>query len=231
MRLLILLLPFLLFANTIYVGAAANTAFVMPDIIKAYKKKYHQDVKVIVASSGKLTAQILHGAKYDVFLSANLKYPQYLKKRGYTKSDVKVYAKGAISLFSVKNIDLKNIDYSKILCIAIANPKTAPYGVAAVEYLKNSGNYDKVKDKIVYSENVSGVISYVLHSCDVGIVARSLLFSDKMKRYKNRYDIPQKYYKPIDQGAVLLSERGKNFFNFLFSKTAREIFKKYGYIY
>ena len=165
----------------------------MPEIIKAFHKS-HPDIKIklILASSGKLTAQIIHGAPFDLFLSANMKYPLLLYKRGYTKTKPKVYAKGAIALFSVKNIDLTNFKNAllKAKLIAIANPKSAPYGNVAITALKNAKIYQKVLPKLIYAETVSAVIPYTINQADVGIIAKSIIFSKNLKKYKNFADVP-----------------------------------------
>jgi molybdate transport system substrate-binding protein len=220
-----------LFANEIYVASAAGNAYALPEIIKKYNEIYPNDkVHLIFASSGKLTAQIIHGAKYDIFLAADIKYPLFLYKEGLSLTKPKIYAKGAIVLFSKKPL---TGNYKEIILnaksIAIANPKTAPYGMAAVEFLKNTGLYDKVKNKLVYAETVSAALSYALYSTDVGIIAKALLFAPHTKKYKNWINLPNKY-TPINQGVVLLNKKAENFYNFLFSDKSKEIFKKYGYI-
>jgi len=237
MNKLLLMIMFVLmsYASEIFIAASANTAYAMPEIIKKFNQKY-PDVKVnvILASSGKLTAQIIHGAEYDVFMAANMKYPEFLYKQGIAKTEPKVYAKGAIALFSVKNINLKDFKNAllKAESVAIANPKTAPYGRAAVEAVKNAGIYPDIREKFVFAETVSAVIPYTLNSADVGIVAKSSLFSKQMKRYKNFSDVPQNLYNPIDQGIVIFNKKNETvkFYNFIFSEDAKEIFKKYGYI-
>jgi len=226
----------LVFASQIYVAAAANTTYAMPEIIKKFNKKYPNiKVNVILASSGKLTAQIMHGAEYDIFMSANMKYPKFLYKKGIAKTKPKIYAKGAIALFSVKNIKLDNFKKAMLNAksIAIANPKTAPYGKAAINAMKNAGIYNKVANKLVYAETVSAVIPYTINSADIGVVAKSSLFSPKMKKYRNVVDIPKSLYKPINQGIIMLNNKNETlkFYNFVFSNEAKEIFKKYGYVY
>ena len=231
--LLILIIKSLL-AGEIFLAASANVSYALNDLIKEFKKQYPNIiVKTTLASSGKLTAQIMHSAPYDLFLSANMKYPEILYKKGFAITKPKVYAKGAIVLFSVKykpSLDL----LLKVSQIAIANPKFAPYGIAAVEVFKNIGIYDKIKDKLIYSETVSGVIPYVLHSADIGVVAKSSLYSRKIKQIGKFFykDIDKRLYTPIKQGVVLLkdNEDARKFYDFLFSKKAKEIFKKYGYI-
>jgi molybdate transport system substrate-binding protein len=217
MRFFLLFLSSFLFAKEILVAAAANTSFVMPKIISSFESKYHQKVKLILSSSGKLTAQILKKAPYAVFLSADMKYPLKIYKLNRSLTKPRVYAKGAIVWYYLKEFNPK--------VVAIASPRVAPYGKRALEYLRKSKIIDKVK--LVYAPTISAVAMYVDNKgVDSGIIAKSMMFKLKGS-FK---EIDSKYYTPIDQGVVLLREEGREFYNFLFSKEAKEIFKKYGYI-
>lgn len=225
----------IVFAKTILVAAAGNTAYALPEIKKAFNKFYPNiNLKFIISSSGKLTAQIQNGAPFDVFLSANMKYPNYLYSKHLAVTKPKIYAKGALVVFSVRK-KLKSLnDLINCQTIAVANVKTAPYGKAAIEILKNVKLYKKVKDKLVYVETVNQVVSYVKNAVDVGFVAKSTMFAPKMKQYKNNYiDIDSKLYSPINQGIVIIkkSPEARKFYNFILSKEAKKIFKRYGYEY
>ncbi len=222
-----------LFASTVYVASAANLTYVMPRIIKKFNVIY-PDIKInlILSSSGKLTAQILRGAPYDVFLSANMKYPSKLYKSGFCKTKPKVYAKGSISIFSLKRkFTLKNLINAN--SIAVSKPMTTPYGKAAIESFKNAKIYNKIKNRLVFAQTVPAVISYVKNYADAGIVSTSMVYSKNIKNLGKFYytKIDSKLYSPINQGAILLSDKkaAKKFYNFLFSKTAKKILKKYGY--
>jgi len=231
LKLFLLLFNFL-FASEVYIASASNSIYVLPKIIEEFNKKY-PTIKIhnIFASSGKLTAQIINGAKYDIFLSADEKYPSFLYEKKLA-SKPKIYAKGKLALFSTKNIDSNDI--KKVLLnansIAIANPKNAPYGRASIEVFKNLGIYKKIKHKLIYAPSVSGVIAYVINYADVGLVAKSSFYSPKMKKFKF-IDVSSNLYTPINQAAVLLTNNKDaiKFYNFLFSKKAKEIFKEYGY--
>jgi molybdate transport system substrate-binding protein len=224
------------FASTVYLACAANVSYALPSLIKAFNKEYPNiHIKTVLSSSGKLTAQIKHGAPFDVFMSANMKYPNFLYKNGLAITKPKVYAMGAIALFStkIKNLSMKSL--LKANEIAIANPKTAPYGRAALEAMKNAHIYNKVKSKLVYAETVTAVIPYTVNSADIGIVAKSSLYSPKIKNIGKFYakDINPKLYKPIKQGIVILKGANKDaykFYDFILSKKAAKIFKKYGYM-
>jgi len=233
-KLVIFLFVLKLFASTVYIGSAANLTYAMPEIIKAFNKKYPNiHLKVILSSSGKLTAQIVKGANIDIFLSANMKYPQKLYKLGFSKYPPKIYAKGKIGIFSLKhkNLSLKNL--LKFNLIAISKPLITPYGKAAVEAFKNAGIYGKIKNKLIYAPTISAVFIYIKNVADVGIISKSAIYSENVKKLGKFYykDIDPNLYSPINQGILLLSDKkgAKEFYDFIFSKTAKNILKKYGY--
>ncbi|WP_297456134.1 molybdate ABC transporter substrate-binding protein, partial [Persephonella sp.] len=141
--------------ETLTIAAAANVQYALNELSQKFKEKYPQvSINKIISSSGKLTAQIVRGAPYDLFLSADMKYPEFLYKKGFAISKPVVYARGTLVLWSIKNIPLKN-GISSLLNplikkIAIPDPKTAPYGREAKKALEKSGIYQKVRYKLVY---------------------------------------------------------------------------------
>ncbi|MFQ5965900.1 MAG: molybdate ABC transporter substrate-binding protein [Candidatus Scalinduaceae bacterium] len=227
---------------TLTVAVAANVQFAMEELRREFKKETGIDIKTVISSSGKLTAQIQNGAPFDVFLSANIKYPETLYKGGYVTTKPKVYAYGSLVLWTLKDLDLsKGIDTltdSKVQKVAIANPKNAPYGIAAINTLNYYKIYKKVKRKLVYGESISQTNLYVAsETADAGLTAKSVVLSPKMKGKGKWIEIDKSAYKPIAQGIVITNHGGGNkdsasqkFYNFLFSYKAKEILKKYGYI-
>ena len=230
-------------AGEINVAVAANVSYSI-DELKAEFAKSHPETKVRVTlgGSGKLTAQIKNGAPYGIFMSANMRYPEALFEDKLAVTKPIVYAKGALAYFSVKPRDfsrgarlLKEESVSKI---AIANPKTAPYGKAAERALRNAGVYEDVQSKFVYAESISQVVSYAVTAADVGIIAKSSLYSSTMSQYEenvNWASVNPKLYSPINQGIVLLkygenSKECRAFYDFILSDKAKEIFKRYGYV-
>ena len=232
-----------IFANTITIAVATNVSYAMNDLKKEFHKLYpNTKIRVILGSSGKLTAQIRHSAPYEMFLSANMKYPIALYKEKIAITKPVVYAKGALILFSRKKLNFsKGINLLKdknIRRIAIANPKTAPYGKASLEALKNAKIYENIKHKLIFAEGVSQTLSYTMTAVDVGFVAKSSVYSPKMKRFKkglNWQEVDKTFYNPINQGIVILkrgenSQDVKNFYKFMLSQKAKEILKRYGYL-
>lgn len=231
------------FAGAINIAVAANVSYAIESLKKEFNKE-HPDTKVLITlgSSGKLTAQIKNGAPYDVFMAANMKYPQalYSGKTAVTKPIV--YAQGSLAYLSSREKDFtKGISLIKdnsVKKIAIANPKTAPYGKAAVEAMKNGGVYVQVKPKLIYAESISQTVSYTITAADIGFIAKSSLYSLQMQAYKKGVhwsDVDTKLYTPINQGIVLLKRgesksEAKAFFDFILSKKAKKILNDFGYL-
>jgi molybdate transport system substrate-binding protein len=232
-----------LYSSTISVAVAANVSYTTSELIKEFNKVYPDTkVRIILGSSGKLTAQIKHGAPYQLFMSADMKYPERLYTEKIAINEPIIYANGLLAFLSTKKRDfslgMQLLEKESIRKIAIANPKTAPYGKATLEAFKASGIYKKIKDKLVYAESASAVVSYAISAADIGIVPKSTLFSDKMRNYKkgiNWVDVDSSLYSPIHQGIVIL-QKGKNnqevlnFYKFILSDKAKKIFKEFGYI-
>ena len=227
-------------AQTINIAVASNVSYAINELKKEFVKNYpYIKVQVTLASSGKLTAQIKNGAPYGLFMSANMKYPEALYKDKIAISKPTVYAFGALSLFSIHKQDFSHgiemLKSKNIKRIAVANPKTAPYGIATFEALNNAKIYEDIKSKFVYGESISQTVTYAVVATDIGIIAKSSLYSSKMSKYKegtNWVSVNPKLYTPIKQGIVLLknSDAYKAFYDFILSEKARKIFKKYGYI-
>ncbi len=230
-------------AATINIAVAANVSYAIEDLKKEFSKLYPDTkINVILGSSGKLTAQIRHGAPYMLFMSANMKYPEALYRDNIAITKPIVYAEGSLVMLSVKSHDFsKGINLlldENIKTIAIANPKTAPYGIVSVEALKNAKIYKDIKKKFVYGESISQTVAYANTAADIGLIAKSALYSSKMSQYKkgiNWVEVNSKYYTPIEQGLVMLkdaknSNEAKVFYDFLQSDKAKKILKNYGYI-
>jgi molybdate transport system substrate-binding protein len=222
------------------IAVAANAQYAMKAIEKAYEKETGKDIELIIGSSGKLTSQIREGAPFDIFMSADMDFPNQLHKEGLTVSEPKIYAYGSLVLWSLNIEDgliMNSLVAANVKSIAIANPKLAPYGVAAIDVMKYYKLYDKVEKKLVYGESISQVNQYITSkTADVGFTAKSVVMSPEMQGKGRWIDIDKKAYAPIEQGAVLLkksTERNKagaeEFYNYIYSAKAQSILKKYGY--
>lgn len=229
-------------AQTITVAAAANMKYAVTDIAKAFTQESGINVKIITSASGKLTQQIMSGAPYDAFLSADVEYPSKLVKGGYTTTPAQIYAYGTLILWSNTGADLSKgvavVTDPNVKKIAIANPKTAPYGVEAM----NAMRFYKVQDdatskKIISAESISQVGAYITtKAVDVGFMAKSIVLSPEMKNIGEWVEIDPKAYNTIDQAMVGLKNgtpenqiAAKKFLRFMSSAKAQEILKASGY--
>lgn len=231
--------PISLFAQSLRVAVAANAQFVMGQLKTTYQKKTGTAIETIVNSSGKLTTQIQQGAPYDVFLSADMEYPQTLAKAGLTLDAPVVYAYGSLVLWTMGSqsitADLKGLTNAAVRHVAIANPETAPYGKAAISYLKHRKLLDKLKPKLVYGESIAQVNQYVLSgAAEMGVTAKSVVLDPSLVKKGHWVDLPTAGYSPIAQGVVVLKrtsqvKAARQFVQFLRSPDARRILQQFGY--
>jgi molybdate transport system substrate-binding protein len=218
------------------VAVAANFTAAAKDIAAAFKQKTGHDAVLSFGSSGQFFTQIKQDAPFQVFLSADDERPKKLAEEGLgVKDSVFTYAVGKLVLWS-KNADLvkgeSTLKDGKFAKVAIANPKAAPYGAAAVETLKAVKVYGALESKIVQGNNISQTFQFVdSGNAELGFVALSQLAG---KTGGSQWLVPQELYTPIRQDAVLLkkgesNEAAKAFLAFLKGPEARAIIEKYGY--
>jgi molybdate transport system substrate-binding protein len=223
------------------IATAADLKFAMGKLVAEFERQ-HPGVKaeVINGSSGKFYEQILHGAPFDLFFSADIQFPRMLAAKGLTTSNARPYARGRIVLWSAvqdaSKLDLTSLRSPGIKKIAIANPRHAPYGQRAQEALERAGVWAEVKDKIVLGENVAQAAQFAeTGAADAGIIALALAQSPNLKDKGGYYLIPEELHGPLDQGYVILKRAEKNplaqgFAEFVGSEPARVIFRSYGFV-
>lgn len=245
-KILTLTLSFLAFVATaakpapiITIAVAANMQFAMQALTHAFAKEDSIECDLIISSSGKLTAQIKSGAPYDLFVSADMKYPSELYKEGMALEKPKIYAYGKLVLWTMYNSfkpSLTALKTSSIKHIACANPQTAPYGIAAIQALKHYGLYHLLKSKLVYGESISQTNQFIIsESAKAGFTAKSVVLSPDLKGAGNWIEIDPKSYSPIAQGVIIIKQNkiieanAKKFYDFLFSAQAKKILKNFGY--
>ncbi len=238
----IVLLCFLCaFANAqqLRIAVAANAQFVAIKLKDAFEKQTGTDADVTVSSSGKLTAQIEQGAPFDVFMSADMKYPQELYDKGFATDKPAVYAYGTLVIWSLQPLDLSKglsvVLHDEIKKIAVANPELAPYGEATLQALTRQNLLQQAEPKIVYGESISQVNQYLLSgAADIAFTAKSVVLDSAMANKGKWVEVNEKLYKPIAQGVVIIKASShpaaaQQWYRFLFTSTAKAIFKKYGY--
>ena len=227
------------FAQNLKVAVAANLQSVIKVLQKDFKQKTGIEIEPIVGSSGNLTAQIRNGAPYDVFLSADMAFPETLFKEGFSARKPVVYAQGSLIICSKQDIGFENWERvlmtERIKKIAIANPAIAPYGKAAEESLKVKGILNDIKSKIVYGESISQVNTYITTGVvEVGFTTQALVKDAANKTQLYWKAIDPKTYAPIEQGMILLKHAGESadaakFYQYILSPAAKAIFGEYGY--
>jgi molybdate transport system substrate-binding protein len=222
-------------ADQLRIAVAANFYSTLSLIKKEFEKEHNDELVIIKGSTGKLYAQIKHGAPYDIFMAADVKRPRILEQQGLTEENSRyTYANGLLVLWSKKHKDnvLSVLEKGEFKKLAMANPKTAPYGQAAKEVIAKLGFNAITKNKTVYGENIAQAFQFVQSgSADLGFVALS-----HVKPVTNKYwHVPETLYHSIRQQMVIL-KRAKNkklatkFAEFLKTEKVIKIIKQQGYI-
>jgi molybdate transport system substrate-binding protein len=228
----------------VQVAAAADLRFALDEAAAEFKTR-HPDITVTVTygSSGTLYAQLVNEAPFDLFLSADMEYPRRLVEQGraVTGSEF-VYAVGHLVVWVPGNskLDLDRLGLAAVTDpavhkVALANPKTAPYGRAAEAALKGRGLYERAKDKLVFAENVAQAAQFAESgAADVGLIALSLAASPAMKDRGRYWAVPLDAYPKLDQGGVILTgakdpAAAEALRDFLTGPDGRAVLKRYGF--
>ena len=229
-------------AQTASVAVAANMKDAFVEIDTAFRANGKKPLRVIYGSSGNFAAQIMNGAPFNLLVSADEQFPLELYKNGKTIDAGRVYAIGRIALLTKKNSGLKlgadKAELAQAIAsankVAVAKPELAPYGRAAIEYLKAAGLWDLVKDKLVYADNVSVATMYVASgAADLGFTASSLAQSPELAKDTHYLILNDALYKPIRQRMVLMKgapQEALDLYAFIQSTTGKNILLKHGYI-
>lgn len=239
--LILLLIPVFSFAEEVTVAVAANVQFAMEKLAQTFQAKQGIQVKTSIGSSGQLSTQIQQGAPFDVFLSADMDYPAALYKSGFATTAPRIYAYGALVLWTLRNLDLSKglaiLNTDAVQKIAIANPDLAPYGREALRAMTYYKVYDQVKSKLVYGESIAQTNNFIISgAADAGFTAKSVVTAPEMKGKGTHLELDKNSYQPIAQGIVILkhgattnSRPAQAFFDFVFSSEGKSILEKYGY--
>jgi molybdate transport system substrate-binding protein len=226
-------------SGTVNIATAANMQYAMEALNQYFTDSTGIKCQLIVGSSGKLSAQIREGAPFDLFVAANMKYPAELARLGLAKETPRPYAIGTLVLWTVGDgltPSLEILGTDTVNHIALANPMIAPYGQAAMEVLIGNGQLEQLSHKLVYGESISQTNQFILSgAAELGFTSLSVVLSPQMEGRGTWIVIDKDLHQPIEQGVILLdrdrpSDIGaKQFYDFLFSRKATEIMKKFGY--
>ena len=224
------------------VAAASDLQTVMPEIVAAFEAETGTRAELTFGSSGNFFAQIQNGAPFDVFFSADTEFPSRLVQSGRAEPrSAVIYAVGRLVLWLPPNAKcnpqterwncLLKPEVSKI---AIANPAHAPYGRAAVQALRSASLYEQVGPKLVFGENISQAAQFAQSgSAQAGLLSYSYVQSPTMQNGK-QWEIPQNFYPPIEQTAVILKNArdksaAQDFVQFVTDGRGRGILAKAGF--
>lgn len=239
----ILCLPFSakVYAEEFVAAVAANFLGPFKKISAQFQKTAPHKINIVSGSTGSLFAQIVNGAPFHIFLSADSKRPKILEERGLAIPGTRyVYALGRLTLWSADpdRIGKSGIDTLRgggFRHLAIANPKTAPYGQAAASVLKKLKLWNRLLPLLVRGANISQAFQFTAAGhAELGFVALSQALDPKFKSKGSRWDVPAEMHGPLEQSAVLLKKGKRNagavaFMKFIRGTQARHIIKNYGY--
>jgi len=229
-------------ASQITVATASNFLHTLKELRQPFNRQTGHKLVIVTGASGALATQIMNGAPYDVFLSADQTRVMQLVNKGFgDKLSHLTYAHGKLTLWSSDKSLIPNADGVSILTsgnfhhIAMANPALAPYGQAALETLKSLKLHAGLDNKIIYGENIAQTFTMLATgAAPIGFAARSQLVNAPWKSTGSFWHVPEHLHQPIKQDAVIVT-RSKNkiaarqFLKFLKSPTATKIIESYGY--
>lgn len=226
--------------DTLTIAASANMQYAMEELIERFTEESGISCELIVGSSGKLTAQIVEGAPFDLFFSADMKYPQEIYNKGLASGPPRIYAYGYLVFWSLdisRELNRQGLLDEEVRHIAMANPETAPYGRAAEDLLKGMGVYEQIQFKLVFGESIAQTNQFILSgTAEVGLTALSVVSAPGAKGKGQWKEADQALYEPIAQGLVRLKKSNpekekwaRSFDDFLGSQRAIDILHKFGY--
>lgn len=226
-------------SDHITIATAANMQFAIKELTETFTTQTGVDCDLVISSSGKLTAQIKEGAPYDILLSADMSYPKEIYDSGFSMNPPKIYAYGRLVLWTTQDtiqLSMNTLKDPNINHIAIANPKTAPYGKAAIEVLQQWNIYDTIRDKLVYGESIAQVNQFIMSgAAEIGFTSKSVVLTPKLEKKGRWMNTGEASHYPIIQAAVLVSQKNAHpdaqlFYDFLFSAKAKKILEDFGYL-
>ena len=225
--------------NKLRIAVAANLQFAIEELTQDFTEKTGVPCEIIISSSGKLTAQIIEGAPFDLLLSADMKYPQELYSRNLTLYEPDIYGYGNLILWTLHDDvspELETLSSEKVTHIALGNPKTAPYGASAMEVIQKIGIEKTIQKKLVYGESIAQTNQFIIsEAVDLGFTSKSVVMSTQMKDRGVWKEVDKGLYKPMAQGLVVLNSREAfkakaiQFRDYILSSEGKEILHKFGY--
>jgi len=227
-------------ADQVQVAVAANFTAPMKEIAVAFERSSGHKALLSFGATGQFHAQIHNGAPFEVLLAADSRTPQKLEEEGSAVAGSRfTYAEGQLVLWSADpaliDASAQVLKSGQFRHLAIANPKTAPYGSAALETLQALGVRDSLQGRLVQSENIAQCYQFIATgNAALGFVAKSQVFLDGKLTSGSSWEVPASLHSPILQDAVLLNQGKDNaaataLLAYLQSDEARAVIRRYGY--
>ena len=226
-------------AKELRIAVASNFLLPLKELSRKFKESTGHKVVVISGSTGKLYAQIKQGAPFDILLAADSLRPELLEKEGIGVPGSRfTYAVGRLALWSadstlpLKN-DLQVLNHKNFRYLAIANPKTAPYGKAAEQVLRKKGFWEQIQNRLVRGENISQTFQFVMTgNADIGFIALSHLRKNQGLGFS--WIVPQGWHDHIQQQGILLkraktNKAARQFLIYIKSNQIQKQIQSYGY--
>ena len=223
----------------INVAVAASLSRPFQEIAAEFEKQHPNHIELSFASSGVFTAQIIHGAPFDVFISADAIYPQKLEQQNKIVGTAKTFALGRLVLWSKTQLQQSPAAFlagKEVKTLGIANPDLAPFGAAAVKWLKTEQLYQKLNSKLVYGENIGNVNQFIASgSVDAALTSLSAKHTPQLQNKGYWTLLPVSQIAGLPHVAVVIKQNSSRdaamqFLDYLDSAEAQAILAKYGYM-
>jgi molybdate transport system substrate-binding protein len=231
-----LLAPGLVLADRLRIAVASNFSSTMQTLASQFEQQSGHEIDLIFGSSGKLYAQIINGAPFDAFFSADVLRAEKLEQEGRIQPGSRfIYAYGQLVLWSpdpaLIDPDLAVLSNPNFYHLAIANPRLAPYGLAAQQTLQKLTVWAPLQSYIVRGENIGQTYQFIQSgNAELGFVALSQLQSDDLK-HGSYWQVPEDLYAPIEQQAVQLSAKPpvRDFMTYVQTPDSKSLIQQSGY--
>jgi molybdate transport system substrate-binding protein len=220
--------------QTLRIAAAADLQPVLPPLLGKFESQTGIHAEASYQSSATLATQIINGAPFDVFLAADLSFPQRVIAAGLSEETEPIaYARGTLVLWTrndsrFQSISMDSLKDPALKSVAIANPEHAPYGRAAQAALMHLGLYDSLKPKLVIAENIAQAAQFVESgNAELGLISLTSALTPRLRSSGHYVSVPQDAYPPIVQGVVIVkrssgTEAAHRFLDFLASAPVQQ---------
>jgi molybdate transport system substrate-binding protein len=227
------------------IAAAENVKFAIEELAASFKRETGRSLRIATGSSGNFTQQILQGAPFELFLSADEASIFRLADAGLARDRGTIYAQGRLVLFAPHGSPLvpdpalaglkAALAAGAIRRFAIANPAVAPYGQRAVEALTHAGLWEAIEPRLVMGENIAQAAQFASSgSAEGGIIALSLALAPELAKRGRHAAIPAAWHKPLNQRMALMKTSGPTaeaFYRYLQTPAAQTVLERHGYTF